>query len=218
MKKLVIFDLDGTLINSIKDLAISTNFALQQLNFPIHPTEDYNLMVGNGINKLFERALPEGEKMEENILKMREIFLKHYDEHIADYTQPYPGIPELLEKLQSHKMLLAVASNKYQQGTEKLIRHLFPSISFIATLGQRKQVPSKPDPTILMEIIEKAGVSPEETLMIGDSDVDMKTANNAQVDACGVLWGFRSLEELKQQHPKHLAGHPKDILSFLEIE
>lgn len=218
MKKLVIFDLDGTLINSIKDLAVSTNFALQQLNYPIHPTEDYNLMVGNGINKLFERALPQGEKTEENTLKMREIFLKHYDEHIADYTQPYLGISELLEKLQSHKMLLAVASNKYQQGTEKLVRRLFPSIPFIATLGQRKEVPSKPDPTILMEIIEKAGVSPKETLMIGDSGVDMQTANNANVDACGVLWGFRSLEELKQFHPKYIVNKPQEILDLLGMK
>lgn len=214
-KKLIIFDLDGTLINSIKDLAISTNHALEQLGFPTHPIENYNLMIGNGINKLFERALPNGKKTEENILKMREAFLPHYDRNNAVYTHPYEGIPELLEELQERKILLAVASNKYQQATQKLVRYFFPNIQFVHILGQRKEVPSKPDPTILLEIVAKAKVSLEDTLMVGDSNIDMETANRARIEACGVSWGFRSVEELQSKHPKCIVNHPNEILRLI---
>ncbi|NLZ73482.1 MAG: HAD family hydrolase, partial [Bacteroidales bacterium] len=206
MKKLVIFDLDGTLINSIKDLAISTNYALEQLNFPTHPIEKYNLMIGNGINKLFERALPDGKKTEENIIRMREIFLVHYDQYNAVYTHPYEGIPELLEELQKKDILLAVASNKYQQATEKLVHYFFPNIEFEQILGQRKEVPTKPDPTILLEIMENTNIPTHKTLMVGDSNIDMETANRGQIDACGVSWGFRSIEELKSKHPKYIVN------------
>ena len=126
MKKLIIFDLDGTLLNTIADLAQSTNYALQALGYPTHPESDYNFMVGNGINKLFERALPEGEKSEENVLRVRKEFVPYYDVHNADKSRPYPGIPELLEQLQEKGMILAVASNKYQSATVKLISHYFP--------------------------------------------------------------------------------------------
>ena len=122
MKKLIIFDLDGTLLNTIADLAQSTNHALQALGYPTHPESDYNFMVGNGINKLFERALPKGEKSEENVLRVRKEFVPYYDVHNADKSRPYPGIPELLEQLQEKEMILAVASNKYQSATVKLIK------------------------------------------------------------------------------------------------
>ena len=125
MKKLVIFDLDGTLLNTIADLANSTNHALKKLGYPIHKIEEYNFMVGNGINKLFERALPEGEKTEENVLRVRQEFVPHYDKHNADESKPYPGIPTLLEALQTKGIQLAVASNKYQAATEKLVAHFF---------------------------------------------------------------------------------------------
>ena len=136
MKKLIIFDLDGTLLNTIADLAHSTNHALQTLGYPTHEVASYNFMVGNGINKLFERALPEGEKTEENVLRVRKEFLLHYDRHNADESRPYPGIPELLETLQHKGYKLAVASNKYQAATEKLIAHYFPGIRFVAVFGR----------------------------------------------------------------------------------
>ena len=123
MKKLVIFDLDGTLLNTIADLANSTNYALKVLGYPIHEPDKYNFMVGNGINKLFERALPDGEKTEENVLRVRQEFVPYYDQHNADKSRPYPGVTELLETLQTAGMQLAVASNKYQAATEKLIAH-----------------------------------------------------------------------------------------------
>ena len=132
MKKLAIFDLDGTLLNTIADLAHSTNYALNKLGYPTHEIEKYNFMVGNGINKLFERALPEGEKTEENVLRVRKEFIPYYDIHNADDSRPYPGVPELLTDLQSAGIQIAVASNKYQAATEKLIAHYFPNIHFTA--------------------------------------------------------------------------------------
>ena len=135
MKKLVIFDLDGTLLNTIADLAQSTNHALQTLGYPTHEESAYNFMVGNGINKLFERALPEGEKTEENILRVRREFIPFYDLHNADKSRPYPGIPQLLEQLQEQGVLLAVASNKYQAATAKLVSQ-YPFYRCFRTTGR----------------------------------------------------------------------------------
>ena len=181
MKKLVIFDLDGTLLNTIADLANSTNYALKVLGYPIHEPDKYNFMVGNGINKLFERALPDGEKTEENVLRVRQEFVPYYDQHNADKSRRYPGVTELLETLQTAGMQLAVASNKYQAATEKLIAHYFPNIKFTAVFGQREGIPVKPDPIIVKEILQIAKVQEEETLYVGDSGVDMQTAINAGV-------------------------------------
>lgn len=144
MKKLVIFDLDGTLLNTIADLAAATNQALQYYGYPTHETEAYRFFVGNGINKLFERALPEGERTEENVLKIRSQFIPYYDEHNADLSRPYPGISELLKTLQQQGIMIAVASNKYQAATRKLIAHYFPEINFVEVLGQREGIPAKP--------------------------------------------------------------------------
>lgn len=211
MKKLVIFDLDGTLLNTIADLAQSTNHALQTLGYPTHPESAYNFMVGNGINKLFERALPEGDKSEENVLRVRKEFVPYYDVHNADKSRPYPGIPELLEQLQERGMMLAVASNKYQSATEKLIAHYFPHIRFTAVFGQREGINVKPDPTIVHDILAIAQVSPEEVLYVGDSGVDMQTAANAGVTACGVTWGFRPRTELEAFHPAHIVDKTEEI-------
>ena len=171
MKKLVIFDLDGTLLNTIADLAAATNQALQYYGYPTHETEAYRFFVGNGINKLFERALPEGERTEENVLKIRSQFIPYYDEHNADLSRPYPGISELLKTLQQQGIMIAVASNKYQAATRKLIAHYFPEINFVEVLGQREGIPAKPDPSIINEIMTKAGVKQEDILYVGDSNV-----------------------------------------------
>ena len=207
MKKLIIFDLDGTLLNTIADLAQSTNYALQALGYPTHPESDYNFMVGNGINKLFERALPEGEKSEENVLRVRKEFVPYYDVHNADKSRPYPGIPELLEQLQEKGMILAVASNKYQSATVKLISHYFPNIRFTAVFGQREGVNVKPDPTVVHDILDITRISREDVLYVGDSGVDMQTAANAGVTACGVTWGFRPRTELEEFHPAHIVDN-----------
>jgi len=215
MKQLVIFDLDGTLLNSIGDLASATNYALEKLGFPTHPTESYYQFVCNGIMKLFERALPADARTPENLQKMRELFLPYYDEHGAEHSFPYDGIMEVLKSLQARGIKLAVASNKHHQGTEKLVRHFFSDITFSSVYGQREGFPMKPDPLLVQQMIQTAQVTPENTLYVGDSAVDMQTANNAKVDSCAVLWGFRSLEELTPEHPTHIVKQPVEILRIV---
>ena len=213
-KKLVIFDLDGTLLNTISDLAHSTNFALKQNGFPGHPIEAYKFFIGNGINKLFERALPENKKNEENISRVRKSFLTYYDEHNTDYTKPYEGVQELLKTLQSEGYMLAVASNKYQSATEKLITKLFPEILFVAILGQRENIPVKPDPTIVFDILKISGVKPEEAIYIGDSGVDMQTASRSGVISIGVTWGFRPRSELEAAGANYIVNSVTEIINL----
>lgn len=215
MIKLVIFDLDGTLLNTIADLADSTNFALARHGFPVHPTEAYNFFVGNGINKLFERALPEGWKTEENILLIRQSFLEYYSRHNMDRSTPYPGIPELLNTLQERGVQLAVASNKYHEATCKLITHYFPQIRFTEVLGQREGIAPKPDPTIVYDILSVASVDARETLYVGDSGVDMQTAISSGTISCGVTWGFRPRAELESFHPDYIVDQAEEIWKIL---
>lgn len=211
MKSLIIFDLDGTLLDTVADLAVSTNYALSQFNFPTHEISAYKLFIGNGINNLFERALPKGEKTAENIWEIRKHFLEYYGAHSTELTVPFPGISELLQKLQSAGFKLAVASNKYQQGTETLIQRFFPEIEFIAVFGQREGIPVKPDPTIVYDIMAIANVPASEVLYVGDSGVDMQTANNSGVDAVGVTWGFRPKAELEAFRPKYMIDKAEEI-------
>ena len=212
MKRLLIFDLDGTLLNTIADLAQSTNHALEKNGFPRHETDEYRFFVGNGINKLFERALPPEARTEENIRRIRTDFLPHYDEHNADYSRPYPGIPQLLRTLQDKGIRLAVASNKYHEATSKLIRRFFPDIRFTAVFGQRENVPTKPDPHVVHDILSTAHTERPDVLYVGDSGVDMQTARNAGVDAAGVTWGFRPRTELEAFHPRYIVDRPEEIL------
>ena len=215
MKKLVIFDLDGTLLDTIADLAESANHALKQLGYPTRDVETIRTFVGNGVNKLLFRALPDEEKTEENMMRMRAHFVPYYDAHNADLSAPYPGIVALLEELQAKGLRMAVASNKYQEATVKLVKHYFPMIDFVEVLGQREGINVKPDPTIVFDILKKAGVSKEETLYVGDSGVDMQTAINAGVDAIGVTWGFRPRTELEDFHPMGLIDQAEELLGFL---
>lgn len=217
MKKLVIFDLDGTLLNTIADLAAATNYALTQFGYPTHSTDAYRFFVGNGINKLFERALPEEERTPENVLRIRSKFVPYYNVHNADLSRPYPGIENLLNLLQQHHIQIAVASNKYQEATAKLIEQYFPTIRFTAVFGQRDNVPTKPNPQVVNEIIQLAGVCKEEVVYIGDSGVDMQTGLNAQVTTVGVCWGFRPKSELQEFHPDYLVEKPEEISQFLKL-
>lgn len=212
MYRLVIFDLDGTLIYTIADLAAAVNHALTRLHFPNRPLNEFNHMVGNGIDKLFERALPEGEKSEQNIQRMREIFLPYYKLHSHDTSTPYPGIPQLLTSLKNNGRLLAVASNKFQEGTELVISQFFGDNIFDLVRGLRRNHHPKPHPQMVNQIIQHFNVKKEETLYIGDSNVDMQTAQNAGIDAIGVLWGYRSKEELSQYPHIALVTSPSEIL------
>jgi phosphoglycolate phosphatase len=215
-KKLFIFDLDGTLLNTIYDLAHAVNYALHESGFPVHGVEKYKFFVGNGITKLFERALPENEKNDENIHLIREHFIFYYERHSADFTEPYDGIRELLAGLQAKGLKMAVASNKYHQATEELIGRFFPDIHFVAVLGQREGIPVKPHPAIVFEILQKAKISTKETLYIGDSGIDMQTALNARIDSVGVTWGFRPREELEKHKAKYIIDSPSEILTITQ--
>ena len=213
-KKLVIFDLDGTLLNTIDDLAVSANYALRQHGYPEHELPAYRYFVGNGITKLIERALPEAERCEPTILQLREEFVGYYQRHKTDLTRPYPGIPELLSHLSAKGIQLAVASNKYHQGTVELIRHYFGTDLFKVVLGQRGHIPAKPDPAIVYEILHLTGITPADALYIGDSGVDMQTAAAATVTSVGVTWGFRTREELVENGACYVVDSPAEILEL----
>lgn len=211
MKKLVIFDLDGTLVNSIADLGTAANYALEQCGYPTHPISAYPRFVGSGITKLLERVLPESCRTGEHVEALRVHFKEYYGEHMADFTEPYPGIPELLEQLSSRGIAVAVASNKYQAAVEKLIHHFFPTIAWAAVEGQKEGVPVKPDPSIVFEILGKYPTAKADVLYVGDSGIDMETARRACVESAGVSWGFRPVSELRD----HLADHIVESASQL---
>ena len=215
MKKLIIFDLDGTLINTIADLGACTNYALEKLGYPTHDIESYKFRVGNGINNLFRRSLPEGEKTDENVLRVRREFIPYYNAHNTDLSRPYPGMVELLEALQTEGILLAVASNKYQEATTKIIGELYPSIRFSAVLGQREGINIKPDPQIVFDILQATGFDKADVLYVGDSGVDMQTGFNAGVETCGVTWGFRPRTELEPFHPQHIVDSVEELRQII---
>ncbi len=211
MKKLVIFDLDGTLLDTLADLRAAVNHALAGCAYPARTLEEIRSFVGNGVGKLLERSLPEGQRSQEQLSLMREHFFRYYDAHDACLTAPYPGIVALLHRLQDMGVLLAVASNKYQQATERLVAHYFPEIHFARVCGQRDGFPIKPDPLVVADILASMHLSPADAIYVGDSDVDMLTANRAGVDAVGVSWGFRSEEELSGYHPLAIIDCAEDL-------
>ena len=227
---IIIFDLDGTLINTIADLGQACNYALSVCGFPTHKIEDYPRLVGNGVNKLIERALPEEHRNEETVLRLREYFVPYYDEHNCDYTRPYDGIPELLEALKQkgdeamrrkgERWFLAVASNKYQAATEKIVAQLFPGV-FDLVLGERVGVERKPDPQIVYDILEAKGerleAKGEEILYIGDSLVDAETARAAGATLVLCTWGFGTREQMEGAKPDYLVDHPLEVLKSLEL-
>ncbi len=212
MTKLAIFDLDGTLLNTVEDLGNATNYALEQCGFPIHPIDEYYQMVGRGIYNLFRAAIPSEYATEDNVQRMASYFIPYYDEHKCDFTRPYDGIPEMLRNITGRGVRLAVASNKYQDGAEKLVRHFFGDYEFVKILGQREGQPIKPDPAIVDQILaEVPYISKAETVYVGDSNVDMQTGANAKVRTIGVSWGFRGREELAAYHPSAIIDTPEDL-------
>lgn len=216
MKKLIIFDLDGTLLDTIEDLANSVNYALSLHNFPTHPGSAFNFFIGNGLNKLLERALPEASRNQDNISMLKADFITHYYSHSDEFTKPYPGISELLKKLSAEGFQLAIASNKIHQATVDLAKRFFREIRFTAVFGQREGYAVKPNPAILEEIIEIAGVQKSEVLYVGDSGVDVATANNTQVDFTGVLWGFRPRKELEDVGATRFVNTTDELYSIIK--
>lgn len=212
MKQLVIFDLDGTLLNTISDLGAAANHALVQCGFPTHPISAYPRFVGSGIARLLERVLPESARTPERAVTMRRYFTEYYNTHMADQTVPYAGIPELLADLTARGIKVAVASNKYQSAVEELIRHYFPQITFAAVEGQKEGVPVKPDPSIVFEILGKVPTPKSDVLYVGDSGIDMETARRACVESAGVTWGFRPVAELRAAYADHIVETPESLL------
>ncbi len=216
MTRLVIFDLDGTLLNTIEDLGTACNHALQMCGFPLRRMEEYNNLVGKGIYNLFKGALPPEARTEEMTMEMKKYFIPFYDKHKCDKTRPYDGIYGMLDSLASAGMKFAVASNKYQDGTEKLIRRYFGEYRFEKILGQRDGMPIKPDPQIVGEAMAAAGITERtDVVYTGDSDVDMQTGINAGVRTIGVTWGFRSREELLGYSPWAIADSPRQLASLI---
>ncbi len=215
--KLVIFDLDGTLLDSIDDLAASTNHALQLHGYPQHERATYRYFVGNGVRKLIERALPEDARQADNINHLLQDFLAYYQTHKTVYTRPYQGIPETLAQLHAAGIQLAVASNKYHQGTLELIHHYFGEKLFSIVLGQREGIPVKPDPAIVHDILTQTALPANRTLYVGDSGVDMQTAINSRLTSIGVTWGFRPRTELEANSADYIINSPSELLPIAGI-
>lgn len=212
MTKLAIFDLDGTLLDTVKDLGNATNHALTECGFPTHHIEAYYQMVGRGIYNLFRAAVPAGQSTEEVVQRMASIFIPYYDAHKCDFTRPYDGIPAMLKTITAAGVRLAVASNKYQDGAEKLVHHFFGEYDFVRILGQREGQPIKPDPAIVDQVLaEVPSVTKSETVYVGDSNVDMQTGLNAGVRTVGVSWGFRTREELAAYSPSAIVDTPEEL-------
>lgn len=214
MKKLIIFDLDGTLLNTIYDLGEACNYALDLMGFQTHPITAYNLMVGNGIRKLMERAQPDADQ--NTIDELLSHFKEYYNDHCTEHTKPYPGITELLNHLKENEIKIAVASNKYQAATTKIINYFFPDIPFVAVEGQREGIPCKPDPSIIFSILLQSPTPKNDVLMVGDSAVDIETARRACVESVGVTWGFRPVSEIRRAYPGTIIYKPEELYKFIE--
>lgn len=214
--RLAIFDLDGTLLDTIGDLAEACNYMLSLRELGSHTREEYAKMVGNGILNLVKRALPEELHTDEYVMAARADFLDFYTANIDRHTRPYDGIYEVLHTLQEEGWSLAVASNKFDEGTQKLVRSIFPDIHFSAIYGNKEGFPLKPDAALLDLIIKECDADVATAWMIGDSGVDIQTAKNAGVRSIGCSWGFRPRTELEEFGADYIVDAPSEILQILE--
>lgn len=215
MKRFAIFDLDGTLLNTLDDLAAASNCALANEGLPQHPVEAYRVFVGNGVAKLIERITPEGLRKDDALLaRLRKSFDVYYSAHGQDLTRPYDGVVPMLDGLLAKGFGLAVLSNKPHGFVQNLTPHYFGQ-RFRAVYGQREGYPTKPDASLVAEVLEALGARAEETVYLGDSGVDMRTAQNGGVFAVGVLWGFRGEAELRENGAQVLLRKPKEIFEYL---
>lgn len=210
----IIFDLDGTLVNSLEDISDAMNTVLTDLNYPTHTYDSYQYFIGNGLRKLVSRALPLSNNTENDVAVCFENMLKQYDTNCIVKTKPYEGITELLTELVSRDIKLAVFSNKADELTKKVTEALFPG-SFDAMAGLTTEELKKPNPFKAIEISKNWNLKPEEILFIGDSDVDIETALNAEMFPVGVTWGYRTEEELKASGAKVVIKTPLELLQFL---
>lgn len=206
-----IFDLDGTLLSTLGDLAASTNYALRTNGMPERTVDEVRRFVGNGVKKLMERAVPDGlhnPKFDKTYADFR----RHYMEHNLDTTKPYDGIMPLLEQLRNRGKKVAVVSNKFYAATQELCRHFFGERLVPVAIGEREDIRKKPAPDTVIEAMRQLGVTAEGAVYIGDSDVDIDTAKNSGMPCISVLWGFRDKEFLLEHGAKILVEKPEEIL------
>ncbi len=214
MLKAVIFDLDGTLANTLEDLCDSTNYALEKHGFPKRELSEFNMFIGDGVPKLIERAIPKEIFTEQAKQTVYAEFMAHYRNHFLDKTKLYDNINECVSLLKTKGLKLAVVSNKVDEMTQQIVKVLFDG-EFLAVVGKREGCPLKPDPTSTLEVIKQLGVNASECAFIGDSGMDMKTAKNAGCVAVGVLWGFRGKEELIENGADYLVNSPQEIAPLI---
>lgn len=215
MYKLAIFDLDGTLINSIYDLADAVNKALEERAYPAHPTESYYYFVGNGAMKLCERALPEDKRSKEEIIALNKRFSEIYNEICLNKTRPYEGIPEVIDRLVKAGVRCVVASNKPDSFSGHIVDVLFGPETFDLVMGKRDGVPVKPQPDIVYNIAAELGMTLDDAVFIGDSCVDVQTAKNAGIPCIGCVWGFRGEKELRESGCDLIAREPNDLFGLI---
>lgn len=213
--KAVIFDLDGTLLNTLEDLADATNMVLRNLGYREHDLQAYKYFVGNGIEPLVKRALPESERNEENLHRCVELMKSEYARRWTNKSRPYAGIPELLEGFITSGYQLNILSNKADEATQPIVAELLSRWRFNTVLGATSATPKKPDPTAALRIAEQCGVSPRQTLFLGDTSIDMQTARACGMYGIGVLWGFRPAQELIAAGARMLINVPQDLLPWI---
>lgn len=215
MYKTVIFDLDGTLLDTIQDLADAANYVCEQRGWPVHPVNEYKKMVGNGIPKLVERFSPANARQPQQLARTLEAFLMRYSAYMRQKTAPYPGIPELLEQLKKAGVQLAVLSNKQDSLCREVISYYFDFTLFDRVRGALPGVAAKPDPAGVHRLMAELSADAPSTLFVGDSDVDILTAKNSGLAGCGVLWGFRDRDELTRAGADHIAQTPSELAQII---
>jgi len=211
----VLFDLDGTLLDTLEDLAGASNAALGRLGCPMHPLAQYKLWIGDGIDNLVRSVLPPPRHDPQTLAECGRLIREEYSRCWADRTRPYEGVAELLDALTERGVPMAVLSNKPHELAQKCVARLLPRWSFATVLGQRADTPRKPHPAGALQIAELLGLRPEEMLYLGDTNTDMQTAVGAGMHPVGALWGFRSAEELCAAGAKQLIGRPAELLELL---
>jgi phosphoglycolate phosphatase len=212
----IIFDLDGTLADTLADIANSMNRVLQEQGYPVHSVKDYKFLIGRGLENLVTTSLPKDSRLPSIIAACLASLMEDYRNNCLVYTHLYPGIESLLNRLQDMGLKLAVFSNKADDLTQIIVQSLMPGIRFGKIIGARHDYPKKPDPSGALLISNFLKIEPEQMIYLGDSDVDMLTARGAGMLAVGVLWGFRTKEELLLNGADHLLNHPSELITLLE--
>jgi phosphoglycolate phosphatase len=212
----VLFDLDGTLLDTLADLAAAGNSVLAANGFPEHPLDAYRYFVGRGVMMLLRGALPAEQCRDDVLARCAVQFREAYARNWNVQTRPYAGVPELLRELVQRRVPMAVLSNKPDYFTKLMIAEYFPTVRFAAVIGERQGVPRKPDPTSALEIAQLFAVPPAQVLYLGDTAVDMQTAHAAGMPPVGVLWGFRPRSELEAHGAQRLIAHPLELLPIVD--